>query len=125
LRSTGYYEAVATVSTERRATDGRELVTIAVEAGAKVELRFAGDPLPSAVGHPDELVPAQREGAADDDLLESARVRIETRLRSAGYREGRATYTRAPLPDGAIGITFTISRGPRYRIDRVDIPARP
>ena len=52
-----------------------------------------GDPLPA--DRRDELVPVEREGSVDEDLLEDSSNRIEEFLRAQGYRDARAPHTRA------------------------------
>jgi hypothetical protein len=41
-----------------------------------------------------ELVPAEREGSVDEDLLEDSTNRIEDALRANGYRDAKAPHTR-------------------------------
>ena len=53
---------------------------------------FTGDPLPS--DRRDELVPVEREGSVDEDLLEDSSNRIEEYLRAQGYRDAAAPHTR-------------------------------
>ncbi len=56
----------------------------------------------------------------DEDLLEDAKFGIEGHLRSGGYCRPRADYTRADSPE-LLRIVFTVSRGPRCVIDRVQV----
>ena len=67
-----------------------------------------------------ELAPIEREGSADEDLLEDSTNRIEDYLRSQGYRDATAPHSRE-LSDGELLITFTVTRGPQYRIADVEI----
>src|SRR5262249_46272595 len=67
-------------------------VTLDAEQGPLVRLVFEGDPLP-----PDRraaLVPIEREGSTDEDLLEDSTNRIEEYLRSEGYRDAAAPHSR-------------------------------
>jgi outer membrane protein insertion porin family len=121
LRADGYYEALATSRTTSRPDGGVDLV-VEVEAGPRVDLRFTGDPLPP--GDPQELVPIELVGSADEDLLEDSRRRIENALRSEGYRDATVSFTRDVQPDGSVlVITYTVERGFRYRIARVELAA--
>ena len=52
---------------------------------------FAGDPLPS--NRRADLVPVEREGSVDEDLLEDSTNRIEEFLRAQGYRDAAAPHT--------------------------------
>jgi outer membrane protein insertion porin family len=123
LRSQGYYESIAASSDEPAGTDLVN-VTIVIDSGRRVELRFAGDSLPGSIGRLDDLVPVKRLGSADLSLLEDAQRNIEARLKNAGYKDAKVILTPS---DGAADsgprvITFTFQRGPRYRIDRVVLP---
>ena len=117
-RSRGFYEARALVTPVL--TGGTHLANLNIVAteGPHVRLVFNGDPLPS--NRRAELVPVAAEGSADDDLLEDSSVRIEEFLRGQGYRDAAAPYTRQP--SGAeLLITFTVKKGPQYRVARIDL----
>ena len=60
--------------------------------------------------HATTLVPIEREGSADEDLLEDSSNRIEVLLRGQGYRDARAPHTRQES-DGELRITFDVQRG--------------
>ncbi len=90
----------------------------AVEAGGTVTLEFAGDPLPA--GKPDDYVPIQRDNSADQDLLEDATRRIESALRADGYWRAKAPFTKTTEGSKTV-ITFTISRGPRFRLNQIRV----
>ena len=74
-RSKGYYEAkilpVVRLSADERIAD----LTLTVMPGPRVRVVFTGDPLPS--DRRAELVPVEREGSVDEDLLEDSSNRIE------------------------------------------------
>jgi outer membrane protein insertion porin family len=117
-RAQGYYEATL-VPTVRLADDDRLAnITLAVASGPLVHVAFAGDPLPS--DRRAELVPVEREGSADEDVLEDSSNRIEEFLRAQGYRDAAAPHTRE-ASSGDLLITFTVSKGPLYRVSRVEI----
>jgi outer membrane protein insertion porin family len=118
LRARGYYEARASHGADIDAASGDAYLRVNVARGPRVEVAFAGDPLPA--DEREQLVPVRAEGSADEDLLEDARVAIEQYLRARGYRDAAAPYTRTETP-GALTITFTITRGPRYVVDDVRI----
>ena len=117
-RRSGYYEAkvvpTVTFSDDERIAN----VTVTVDPGPHVKVVFAGDPLPQDVRN--ELVPVQREGSVDEDLLEDSTGRIEEYLRNLGYRDARAPHTRE-RSDGELIVTFTIHRGPDYRVSSVQV----
>lgn len=118
LRKHGYYEAKV-VPVPRLAEDDRVAdLTITVETGPHVRVQFEGDPIPG--DKQAELVPIEREGSADEDLLEDSSNRIEDYLRGEGYRDAKAPHARQPS-GGELLITFTITKGPPYRVQRVEI----
>jgi outer membrane protein insertion porin family len=118
LRERGYYQARVRESHVPASGDAWSVnVTIAIDAGPHVSLVFAGDPLPER-GR-DQLVPIRAERSVDQDLLEDASLRIENALREQGYRTARAPYTREEK-GGELVLTFTIARGPLYRIESVE-----
>jgi outer membrane protein assembly factor BamA len=120
LRGRGFYEAQVTLVPTPTPT-GVDLA-IEVDSGPHVELRV--DPAGSLPGDLDDLVPIKRLGAADQDLLEDSRARIEAALRADGYWRAAAPFTRELSPDGQLlTITFTITRGARYIVDHVEWPS--
>ncbi len=120
LRSRGYYEAQITPQATRTPTGVDVLIT--VDTGPRVELEVQ----PSGVlpGSVDELIPIKRLGSANQDLLEDSRARIERALRAQGYWKAQAPFTRTLQQDGKLlVITFTITRGPRFFIDHIELPS--
>ena len=118
LRERGYYQARVRESHVPASGDAWSVnVTIAIDAGPHVSLVFAGDPLPDR--NREQLVPIRAERSVDQDLLEDASLRIENALREQGYRTARAPYTREEK-GGELVLTFTIARGPLYRIESVE-----
>lgn len=118
LRARGFYETTVSHTHDVVSEDGRRVdVVITVDSASLVTVTFAGDPLP---GKDTELVPIKREGSADDDLLEDSVRRIESALRRQGYWKGRATFARADTPAGKL-VTITVTRGLRYRFERLEV----
>src|SRR5581483_11771890 len=117
-RRRGFYQArlnpEVSVSEDGRTVD----LKLEVDSGPHVRVVFAGDPLPA--DRRDELVPIEREGSADEDLLEDSSHRIEEYFRSQGYRNASAPYRREQS-NGELLVTFTIARGPLYRVSQYDI----
>lgn len=117
-RRNGYYEAKITPAIAF-SDDGRVAnVTLTVNPGPHVRVVFAGDALPTDVRA--DLVPVQREGSVDEDLLEDSTGRIEEYLHNLGYRDAKAPHTRE-RSDGELVITFAVKRGPLYRVSSVQI----
>ena len=117
-RSHGYYEAKITPSIQLVDGDRVANVTLVVDPGPRVRVVFTGDPLPS--DRRKELVPVEREGSVDEDLLEDSTNRIEDYLRNLGYRQAKAPHTREQR-DAELVITFAVRRGPQYRVAKFDI----
>jgi outer membrane protein insertion porin family len=116
MHAGGFYEARA--SHGSLFPDGSAYLTINIARGPRVELVFAGDPLPA--GDRDRLVPIRAEGSADEDLLEDSSRAIEDYLYARGYRDARASYT--PVQKGGeLTITFMVARGARYIVDDVRV----
>ena len=120
LRDRGHLQATAThrvaVSADGRVAD----VTLDVLPGPLVSITFSGDPLPGDVRR--ELVPLEREGSVDEDLLEDSVQRIREHLRRQGYWRADVTLEREEQ-DGRLTLNFDIRRGPLYRVaaDGVEI----
>src|SRR5262249_24712397 len=58
--------------------------------------------------------------SVDEDLLEDSSHRIEEALRAQGYRDAAAPHTRS-VSERELVITFTIKRGPLYRVATIDV----
>jgi outer membrane protein insertion porin family len=116
LRSRGFYEAHATHTVDF--VNAGAVVRVAIQRGPHVSVAFAGDPLPEAERA--RLVPIRAEASADEDLLEDSNRAIEDYFHARGYRDAMVMYTREEMP-GELTIRFTISRGPRYLVDEVDV----
>jgi outer membrane protein assembly complex protein YaeT len=117
-RKAGYYEAKLTVTPMLADGDRTANLRLTVAPGKSVRLVFKGDPLPSEKR--EELVPVEREGSVDEDLLEDSTNRIEAGLRAEGYRDAKAPHTRSES-GGELTVTFDIKRGPEFRVDGVEI----
>jgi outer membrane protein insertion porin family len=112
-RGRGFYAARLTVAAELIDSDRRARLTVSAEDGPRVRVVFKGDAWPTE--RRADLVPIAREGSIDEDLLEDSSVRIEQFLRRLGYRDAKAPFTREET-GGEMLITFTITKGPLYRI---------
>lgn len=115
-RSQGYYEAKVDMSELPRENERVDL-TFTVNPGRHVRVVFAGDSFP---GDKRELVPVEREGSVDEDLLEDSTARIEDVLKAQGYKDVMAPHERAEA-GGELIVTFRVTRGQQYRVGRVTI----
>lgn len=118
LRKRGYYESSAGHQATPRA--GGEIVDVAVDVrqGPIVKLAFEGDPLPR--NRVAELVPIEREGSVDEDLLEDADIRIRNFLLEQGHWKAHVTHRRE-VGDDVETITFTVTRGRRFVVNSIEI----
>jgi outer membrane protein insertion porin family len=117
-RRRGYFEAQVTPRVQLADDDRVAHVTLNASIGPRVSVAFKGDPLPAAQRA--ELVPIEREGSADEDLLEDASNNIRSYLRAQGFRDATASHERQE-ENGELLVTFTIKRGPQYRVAAVNI----
>ena len=117
-RKAGFYEARLAITAAL--TDGDRLanLTLTVTPGPHVRVVFTGDALPEDTRA--ELVPIEREGSVDEDLLEDTTNAIVDHLRSQGYRDAMAPHSRTESGTELV-IAFDVKRGPEYRVDRVEI----
>ena len=115
MRKRRYYEASARVLSPVFNADRTQVdLTVDVQPGPLVTVTFAGDPLPK--DDIDDLVPVEREGSVDQDLLEDSARRIEESLRQQGYWKARVDPPTRREEDGKLTIVFTVDRGAVYRV---------
>lgn len=113
LRHRGYYQASASQRPRIRENGSIADLTVEIQPGPLVSVEFEGDPLPK--GKREDLVPVEREGSVDEDLLEDSSRRIVDALRQQGYWKAQATHERREA-DGRLTIVFTVHRGAQYRV---------
>ena len=107
----------ASATTSRWSTRGRGVhLLLDLQRGPRITIDFAGDEVPG--GDPAELVPFEREGSVDEDLLEDSDQRIAGFLNDLGYRDATVRHTREAAGDD-LSIVFTIERGRLYEIGQV------
>ncbi len=114
-RRLGRYEATASHRYEP-SDDGRSVnLVVEIDRGPEVTVQYAGDPLPQ--DQLDDLVPIEREGAVDIDLIEDSERRIVEFLNRQGYWKASATSSRQQT-EQRLDIVFNVRRGLQYRIDQ-------
>lgn len=118
LRRRRYYQAAAnhtaTFSDDQRTAE----LTIDIQSGLPVRLLFQGDPLPQ--NRTRDLVPIEREGSADEDLLEDSAQRIRDYLHSLGHWKADVSVERRQTGE-ELEIVFTVRKGPVYRVTAVEL----
>ncbi len=119
LSRRAYYLAFANQQVDESADPSAVDLTLSVGAGPRIRVEWAGDPRPG--GRVEDLVPIQREGSADEDLLEDTDRIIRTALQREGYRNASVFHSREERGDDRV-ITFHVTRGRRFRLSRVELP---
>jgi outer membrane protein assembly complex protein YaeT len=115
MRHRGYYQAAASVQPPAFNADRTQVdLTVDVLPGPLVTVQFAGDPLPK--DKIAELVPVEREGSVDEDLLEDSATRIADYLHQQGYWKAEVKTPERREAPGRLTIVFTIHRGLVYRV---------
>jgi len=118
LRREHYYEADLSHSTEVSSEGDRVDLRLNIQRGPRIDVMLAGDNVPGA--DLTELVPVEREGSIDEDLLEDADRRIEGLLTGLGYRDATVLHSRESANED-LAIVFTVNRGQLYEIGEVVI----
>ena len=113
LKSRGYLQAVAS-QLARISDDGRTAdLRLDIVSGPIVTVSFEGDALPA--DKKTELVPFEREGSVDEDLLEDSVGRIRDYLQQQGF--WKADVAVRPLQtEGKLDIVFFVRKGPAFRV---------
>ena len=118
LRKRRYYQAAGNqtvqLSDDRRRAD----LTIDIQSGPVVRLAFQGDSL--SADRTKELVPIEREGSVDEDLLEDSAQRIRDHLYGLGHWKADVTVDQRSAGD-ELEVVFTIRKGPIYRVAELDL----
>jgi len=115
MRHRRFYQAAATVQNRVLTPDRTQVdLTIDVQPGPLVTVQFTGDPLPK--DKIAELVPIEREGSLDQDLLEDSALRIVDYLTQQGYWKAEVKPPEKKEANGTLTLTFAISRGRLYRV---------
>jgi outer membrane protein assembly factor BamA len=117
-RESGRYQAHIDLFPQRR--PGQPIVDLRVDAqpGPQIELVFEGDPLPKS--RLADLVPVEREGSVDEDLLEDSKRRLERYLRGEGFWRASVEYRRTQTPEQT-RIVFDVRRRMPYDVAAVEI----
>ena len=113
LGKRGFYLATASFQSTEFQDSASVDLTITVDTGPVVTVRFEGDRLPQ--DRINTLVPIQKEGSVEEDLLEDSEARIEDYLRQLGYWKAEVTYRREEA-EGTLAIVFQVKRGLVYRV---------
>lgn len=113
LRRRRFYQATATHTYRLSDDETRVDVTVDVQSGPIVAIAFDGDPIER--DRLRELVPIEREGSADEDLLEDWGRDIRDDLRQQGYWRAEVTHEGRTSGD-TLTIVYSIRKGLLYRV---------
>lgn len=117
MRHRHYYRADVKVNTPAinvRADLSEVDITVDVQPGPLVTVQFAGDPLPK--DKISELVPVEREGSVDEDLLEDSARAITDYLNQQGYWKAEVKPPERHEANNELTIVFTVQRGAIYHV---------
>jgi outer membrane protein insertion porin family len=115
MRRHGHYEADARDLPPKFNADRTEVdLTVEVRPGPAVTIQFTGDPLPADKRA--ELVPIEREGSVDQDILEDAAHRITDYLQQEGYWKADVPPPERKEENGLLTIVFNVQRGPLFHV---------
>ena len=118
LKRRGYYEASATQNAQVSADGMAVDLTLDFRPGPVVTVTYEGDRLPAE--RLKELVPIEREGTVDEDLLEDSAQAIKAHLNQQGYWKADATWRRQES-DGKLTIAFRITAGRQYHVADIEL----
>jgi outer membrane protein insertion porin family len=90
-----------------------------IEAGPEVTVKAEGDKISS--GHLKQLIPVYQEQSVDQDLLVEGQRKVEDFFQAAGYFDVKVEYRQDQLEGGEQAIVYTITRGPRYKLVKLDV----
>jgi outer membrane protein assembly complex protein YaeT len=114
MRRRGYYQATATDQPATLSEDGAQAdLLLTIFPGPLVKVQYDGATVPKE--RLAEMVPIEREGSVDEDLLEDSSRRIEEYLRQQGYYKARVTHERIEQ-DSVLTIVFHINQDRLYRV---------
>jgi outer membrane protein assembly factor BamA len=114
MRHRGYYLASATERPTIGADRSSVTVTVRIDPGPLVTVRYEGDPVPKdKLG---ELVPIESEGSVDPDILEDSARRITDYFRGLGYWKANVPTPDSREEGSRLVITFHVTRGALYRV---------
>ena len=121
-REKGHYQAHIDLVPQRR-REAKPVVDLRVDARPVRSSSSCSRATPCPSRGIADLVPVEREGAVDEDLLEDSKRRIERYLRSEGYLAGAGRRTGARRRTGQL--THRVRRAQRGRLFEVgDVDAR-
>lgn len=113
MRSQKRYEASATFVPNPSDDGALVNLRVDVDPGPVVTVAFQGDPLPKdKLG---ELVPLEREGSVNEDLVEDSARRISQYFQQQGYFKAVVAAERR-AGEGTLTVVFSVRKGLQYHV---------
>lgn len=103
-----YHESTNTVTPE-----------VNIDSGTLVDVRLHGAKM--SAGKLRSLLPIYEERAVDRDLLEEGTRDLASYFHSQGYFDALVSYTTSTPPNGQEYIDYTVDRGDRHKIVKLEI----
>ena len=94
-------------------------IVLQLNRGPEVKVRVDGEPI--SAKRLRRYLPIYEEGVIDDDLLEEGRRNLRDHLQNRGYFDAKVNYFRETERADEIVIVYSVERGPRHRLVRLDI----
>jgi outer membrane protein insertion porin family len=114
LKHRGFYTAASRTTATPDGAGTQVDVAVEIAAGPHVTVQFTGDPIPS--DKMADLVPIEREGSVDPDILDESADRITNYFRQQGYWKASVDPPEEKQSGSELVIVFHVTRGALYRV---------
>ena len=94
-------------------------IVLQLKSGPKIKVRVDGEQFSAKQLR--KYLPIYEEGVIDDDLLEEGRRNLRDHLQTRGYFDAKVDYFRETERAEEIVIVYSVERGRRHRLGRLDI----
>ena len=105
--------------TEPDPDTNRVSIVLQLNRGPRVKVRIEGEQFSS--NQLRKYLPIYEEGVVDDDLLEEGRRNLRDHLQTRGYFDAKVDYFRATERAEEVVIVYSVDRGRRHRLVRLNI----
>lgn len=114
LKHRGFYESAYQITATPDAARTQVDVAIDISSGPHVTVQFTGDPIPA--DKIPQLVPIEREGSVDPDILDESANRITDYFRQQGYWKAKVDPPERRQSGRELVIVFHVTRGLLYHV---------
>jgi outer membrane protein assembly factor BamA len=101
------------------AEDGGLDLVLSIRTGPRISIGFEG--IRGRQGLREKAEPIWEEGLFMDEIVETARERLEEYIRGRGYLTAEVTTEVRVDTDDAFSVLYTVRRGPRAQADRIEV----